>query len=580
MKYSKIIIAGFIALSAIFNACQEELLEKYPLDQVTSVNFFKQPADLKIYMNQFYNDALLPVVYGQILNNPYPGGADDLNSDNQISGNSIDSRLQGTRTISNPGPRTGNWDFSYVRKINYFFDNYKKCTADFKDYKQYVGEAYFFRALIYFQLMQTFGDVPLLTTTLNTNSPELYTLRAPRNIVADKIITDLDSAALYLSDVKNDGCSRLNKWIALAIQTRVALYEGTWEKYHATDPFKVTNPQPEKYLNKVIESATTMMNSGKLDIYSTGKPLSDYADLFTLRDYSTNKEVLFWKKFSTALSITNNKNYFMEFPTNTSITKELADSYLCIDGKPITNNPLFAGYNTISDEEKNRDPRFNQTIFTPEVPWKIDASGIKYWSEVYKDINSAGLYNAPSGYVIRKSYDPLMINHSLNYEETPSIYYRYAEVLLNFAEAKAELGTITQDDIDKSIKKLRDRVGMPNLNLATITTDPKWDFPTLSPIINEIRRERRVELSTEGFRWPDIARWAAADELIVGKRPKGFKGSQITSTTFPVDENGFLDPFKSALPNGYGFKIDRDYLNPIPESQIVLNPKLVQNPGW
>jgi starch-binding outer membrane protein, SusD/RagB family len=578
MKLSKIIIVCFIASSAIFNACQKDMLEKYPLDQVSSADFMKQPNDLKIYMNQFYNDELFPAVYGQILNNPYRGGADDFDSDNQINGASIDTRLQGLRTVSYVGRVT--WDYSYVRKINYFFDNYKKCTGDFKYYQQYVGEAYFFRALIYFQLMQTFGDVPLLTTTLQTNSPELYEPKTPRNIVADKIISDLDSAAIYLSDVKNDGCSRISKWIALAFQTRVALYEGTWEKYHATDAFKVSTPQPEKYFNKVVDAATTMMNSGKFDIYSTGNPTSDYVDLFNLRNYSTNNEVLFWKKFSTALSINNNRNYSLEYPNNRSITKELADAYLCSDGKPIAGNPLFSGYNSITDEMKNRDPRFYQTIFTPDATWMIDASGTKYWTDVYAKLNSATNYNAPSGYVSHKGYDPLMTNHSLNYEETPSIYYRYAEVLLNFAEAKAELGTITQADIDISIKKLRDRVGMPNLNITSIVNDPKWDFPTLSPIINEIRRERRVELANEGFRWPDIARWAAADELIVGKRPKGFKGSQISSTVFPVDEDGFLDPFKVSLPSGYGFVLNRDYLNPIPQSELVLNPKLLQNPGW
>src|SRR5690606_35052929 len=163
---------------------------------------------------------------------------------------------------------------------------------------------------------------------------------------------------------------------------------------------------------------------------------------------------------------------------------------------------------------------------------------------------------------------------------SPGIIYRYAEALLNYAEAKAELGDITQDDIDISIKKLRDRVGMPNLELGNIAHDPNWDFPDLSPVINEIRRERRVELATEGFRWDDIARWAAADELVVGKRPRGFKASQLAVNPFPVDENGFLDPFQNAVPNGYGFDVNRDYLNSIPLTEIVLNPNLAQNPGW
>lgn len=582
MKFNKIIIGGFIAFSAMFTACQNDLLEKYPLDQVSSAAFLKQPSDMEIYMNQFYSNALFPlnqILYGQQQSVPYREGGDDYNSDNQVNGATIDTRLQGTNTVSYSRGRT--WNFADIRSINYFFDNYKKSKAPFDDYKQYVGEAYFFRAVMYFQLLQTFGDVPLITTTLETTSPELFEQRSPRNSVADKIISDLDSAVLLLSDVKNDGCSRINKWIALTFQTRVALYEGTWEKYHAGDPFGVSNSQPEKYLNKVVEAAKTMMNSGKFDIYSTGKPTSDYGSLFTLRDYSTNKEVLFWKKYSIPLQIYNNKNYFSEFPNSRTLTKGLADSYLCNDGKPITDNPLFGGYNSLTTEMANRDPRFYQTIFTPDAPWEVSGTDVTNWSYVYERLNTVRDYNVPTGYVPRKGYDPLMIYHHTNFEETPAIYYRYAEVLLNFAEAKAELGTVTQADIDISIKKLRDRVGMPNLNLSSITTDPKWDFPSLSPVINEIRRERRVELATEGFRWPDIARWAAADELIVGKRPKGFSVAQVIAPSpYPIDTDGFLDPFKTAMPSGYGFKVGRDYLNPIPESELMLNPKLVQNPGW
>jgi hypothetical protein len=299
-----------------------------------------------------------------------------------------------------------------------------------------------------------------------------------------------------------------------------------------------------------------------------------------MRDYSSSKEVLFWKKFSSSLNINNNRNFLLERPQQISITKSLADSYLCTDGKPISGNALFQGYATITDEMKNRDPRFSQTIFSPAAPWQIATSTLT-WNDVYIHLNDGQMMNsAPTGYVMRKFYDAVMANHSLNYEETPNIHFRYAEVLLNYAEAKAELGTITQADLDKSIGLLRARVAMPGLSLAGITTDPNWAFPTLSPVINEIRRERRVELATEGLRWPDIARWAAADELIVGKRPKGLKAAQLPANVIGVDSNGFLDPFQTALPSGYGFVPERDYLDPIPLPQLVLNPQLVQNPGW
>src|SRR5690606_1041354 len=131
-----------------------------------------------------------------------------------------------------------------------------------------------------------------------------------------------------------------------------------------------------------------------------------------------------------------------------------------------------------------------------------------------------------------------------------------------------------------SIKKLRDRVGMPNLVLDNITVDPAWAFPDLSPAINEIRRERRVELATEGLRAADIKRWAAADELIVGKRPKGFLAAQLDVNVYTVDQNGFIDPYQNQIPNAYGFKLDREYLDPIPQVQRELNPELTQNPGW
>ena len=153
-------------------------------------------------------------------------------------------------------------------------------------------------------------------------------------------------------------------------------------------------------------------------------------------------------------------------------------------------------------------------------------------------------------------------------------------MLLNYAEAKAELGTLTQADLDMTVNKLRDRVDMPHLDMGNITTDPNWNFPDLSPVINEIRRERRIELVSEGLRAFDIKRWAAADELIVGKRPKGFLASQLAKNPYPVDANGFLDPYQNQIPNGYGFNLDRDYLDAIPKTQIELNPNLTQNPGW
>lgn len=563
-----------LLVSFVLLSCNEDFLNRYPQDAISDVNFFHSPQDLKSYMNSFYSTTYFA---------KYPNHGADFNSDNQV-GSNIDTRLQGTRVVST----SGTIGFGWVRRVNYFFDHYKTVEEKYqlKDYQQYLGEAYFFRALTYYNMLETYGDMQWITHELNTDSPELYNQRDSRDIVATNIILALDSAAMYLSTEKGKGQGRVNKWMALLIQSRVALFEGTWQKYHAGTPFGVAGSNPNKYFEKAAAAAKELIENGPYKLYTTGKPLSDYRELFAQQDFSTNTEVMFWREYNNDLSrgenaFANDRNHRMEYPNNNSITKQLADSYLCIDGQPISISPLFEGHETLMDEMKNRDPRFFQNIAPHDGIQLINKDGsIKYWSAVYDKLNTDAYHNSPAGYINIKGYNPDANFHVQQYEESPGMIYRFGEALLNYAEAKAELGTITQADLDLSINKLRQRVGMPNLLLNNIVADPNWDFPTLSPIINEIRRERRVELACEGFRWDDIARWAAADELIVGKRPKGFKASQLTKNPYPVDSDGFLDPFQKGLPTGYGFVLGRDYLYSIPISELVLNPVLEQNPGW
>lgn len=571
MKRISIYISLLFGLS--FMSCND-FLDRYPLDAISDVNYFNTPGDLETYMNSFYGTAFFV---------KYPNHGADFDSDNQV-GTNINTRLQGTRVVAT----SGSIGFGWIRRVNYFFDNYKKVEENYTlgDYQQYLGEAYFFRALSYYAMLQSYGDIQWITHALGTDSPELYSARDSRDLVATNIVLALDSAAMYLTADKTQGQGRVNKWMALLIQSRVALYEGTWQKYHAGTPFGVSGSDPNKYFQKAADAALELIEQGPYEVYSTGDPLNDYRELFALQDYSSNEEIMFWREYNNDLSrgssaFTNDRNHRMEFPNNNSITKQLADAYLCSDGLPISLSPLFEGHESLRDEMKNRDPRFFQNIATPDEVWRIQKDGrVEYWGQVYDNLNSNAAHNSPGGYINIKGYNPDMNYHVQQYEESPGIIYRYAEALLNYAEAKAELGTIVQGDLDISVNKLRSRVGMPNLEITNIAIDPNWDFPTLSPIINEIRRERRVELACEGYRWDDIARWAAADELIVGQRPKGFKASQLATNPFPVDENGFMDPFRNAMPNGYGFILGRDYLNSIPITEIVLNDNLTQNPGW
>ncbi|HEY9489282.1 MAG TPA: RagB/SusD family nutrient uptake outer membrane protein, partial [Chryseosolibacter sp.] len=412
-------ILYIVAICLFTTACQnEEFLDKYPLDAVTEPVFFKTPNDLEIYVNQYYNRGVFPIM---------EKGRGDVGTDVYLSETWIDSRLEGIRTV-NSAPAL---NYSLVRSVNYFFANYRKTEDDFEAYKQYVGEAHFFRAMFYFNLLKSFGDVQWVGEVLTTSSPELFGSRTPRNIVADNILADLDSAVMHLSADKTNGSSRINKWIALLLQSRVALYEGTWEKYHQGTKFGVEGSDFAKYLNKAVSAAQQIMDSGLYDIYSTGDPLHDYNALFGLRDYSANKEVMFWTKMDLDLGIhSHSKLYRLETPEGFGITKEMADSYLCVDGKPISASGLFQGHGDVLTEAQNRDPRFSQTIFTPDAPWKIEVNGsVKNWQDVYLNMYSNSTFSSGTGYVRRKDYNANMAYHHLNFEETPSIQYRYAEVL-------------------------------------------------------------------------------------------------------------------------------------------------------
>jgi len=574
MKNFITITSLLFTASVTLISCNDSFLDRPPLDEVISDMYFEKPQDLEIYMNQYYSNSFFP---------KYANHGNDYDSDNLVS-STVNTRLQGTRTVS----VTGSIGFGNVRSLNYFLNNYQKIEEnhELSTYQQYVGEAYYFKAVTYFNLLKSYGDIQWLDVDLGTSSPELYMDRTPRHEVANRILSCLDTAAMYLSEERTNGYSRINKWIALLMQSRVALFEGSWQKYHSGTAFAPVDVDPTPYFEKAAEAAEAVMASGLYSVYTNGSAEDDYRELFNRRDYTSNPEVLFWRKFDNELSrgdgdFTNDRNFRMSQPLGRSMAKQMVDQYLCVDGKPIAGNSLFQGYEDINTEFENRDPRLAQTIATPDQVWKVAADGsTQNWSQIYNRLNSNTDLNAPTGYVIQKGYDPQVIYHVQQYEETPSILFRYAEVLLNYAEAKAELGTLTQQDIDRSIKPLRERVGMPNLMINEIAADPNWEFPALSPVINEIRRERRIELAAEGFRWEDIARWAAADEVIVGTRPRGFLASQIQQNPFPVDQDGFLDPFQKAVPDGYGFKLDRDYLNSIPESELNLNENIQQNPGW
>lgn len=305
---------------------------------------------------------------------------------------------------------------------------------------------------------------------------------------------------------------------------------------------------------------------------------------------------MFWRQYNADDGNVTFIARYMVVGGGRGITRNLVESYLCTDGKPISVSPLYQGDETLVKVATNRDPRLSQTVQINDGNHYLSDTS-RFWHPAWEGANEDKDY---TGYQNCKGLNTDSRQQEIGKGTQGLIFYRYAEALLNLIEAKAELGTATQADVDATINLLRSRVGMPGLNIAAISTDPNWDFPELSPLINEIRRERRVELAIEGYRHDDIWRWAAAGKLIKGWKPKGAKRSQfmnflkdwsnpgkgnyndIVSGLYPVDDNDYIFPYKSNVVgnSGFNFKTDRDYLSPLPTNQLILNPNLKQNPGW
>lgn len=596
-KYRFIIfILGVLGMAS----CKDDFLERAPITSLSDANYWKTENDLKIYANNFYNQVTLLPTYQATWFSQGPYGEDALSGSDTYCSLDYNRRMNGENVLPASG---GGWsasDWSVLRNINYFIDHYQSVNAPWDNVKQYVGEALFFRSIFYFNKLRRFGDLPWASTVVAIDSDQLFSSRLPRNQVADSILKDLDQAVEYLPVYNGTWTGRLTKEVALALQARVALYEGTWERYHAmkNTSFKVPGSDGTAFIQRAADAAGALIAMGD----ANGYPALDnvgaengYWKLFNQKDYSSSKEVMFWRKYAVAQGLYHRWVYYTATGGSNGVTKSMVESYLCTDGKPIATSALYQGDENLKKVVANRDPRLAQTIQVDDgehVVWY--SPELLFSTPVFEGLSEL---KCTTGYQLYKGHTGDYAEQQNGVMSTSGlIYFRYAEILLIYAEAKTELGTITQADIDKTVNALRLRVGMNDglLNVGSITVDPNWEFNGISPLLQEIRRERKVEMACEGFRADDIFRWAAADELIVGKKPLGavrtqwndYPGTtqsfQSAIAALPVNDEGYIDPYKNySIGNtGYQFRLDRDYLYPIPTIERTLNPDLSQNPGW
>ena len=560
----------FIFLLGAFCSC-EDFIDLQPMDQVTMDEYWTTSTELEYYTRQFY-----PAFCGQ-------SQMLDLASDN-------DDMINGSPSVIMDGTRsktTGSWtgEWTNIRNVNIFFANYRKCESGYDAYKQYLGEAYFFRAWFYFDLLKKYGDVPWYSEVIELDNQEaLMRPRDSRVLIADSILADLDHAITHLNLRKDVGNNRINKEAALAFKTRVALYEGSWQKYHANSIFGTSGVDPNKYFKACVDAAEELINGDYMvGLYSTGNPEEDYYKLFGFGDMSNINEVLLYKAFNADEGFGNKTQSFVTYNSESrGITWDLVSSYLGRDGRPYDYLDVAKenkGNNFLTKIAVECDPRLKSTIWIPGDLMSVDQEA--YFSG--PTIDGGALQLCPTGFQIKKTANPESPAAGKSWEtqsETGLILLRYAEVLLNYAEAKYELDGVVADD---ALNLLRQRVGMPDFEVHSQSSDKnRMEYGySISDELYEIRRERRVELALEGLRDDDYMRWAAC-ALFKNKRPKGYPVdlAQYPDFASKVDENGLLDYFKDVMPDGYQFRENQDYLYSIPQDELTLNPNLKQNPGW
>lgn len=595
-------------LLLLTTSCSKDFLNREPQDQLSTSGSLANANELRLYMNQYYE--LFP-------NHPsVTGGAgvafDDARTDNLIF-TSVNTRLNGKLSISNATALT---EYNHIRGLNYFIINSNNAKGQLADIKQYQGEAYFFRAWFYFELLKKYGGVSWVSSLLNLNDESTFIARNTREEVADSILHDLDIAIGLLKTQANSQGMRIHRDVALAFKSRVALYEGTWQKYHKAlgDEFftkGITEEKIKGYLTQAQQAADEIIKSKRWAITSTGNVETDYKNLFITTDLSNNKEVLLWRRYNPAENIGHGvSKYLSTGGGDIGMTLSLVDDYLTRDGRPFVGQERLTAQQVYAAElmPTLRDPRLSQTAAIPGKPIRPGGT-----VSPYPPINQSGFNRNTTGYPLYKyiEYDNLAATSDDGMSAAPVILFRYAEVLLNYAEATAELAG-EESLIIQALQPLRDRVGMPSVNFdREYNTTESYPFRNLNKIIQAIRRERRIEFAAEGMRLDDIMRWAAAGLLIKNKRPQGalFVGGELnqqnTSKGFykdallyfdtapagksvnlyltgtPADAYRYIDPYKQLLPNGYEFNLNRDYLLPIQQRMLELtNQKWEQNPNW
>ncbi len=581
-----LVLAGFA-----FTGC-DDLLDAVPLDKMTPDTYFKNEGELKAFAIVFYE--------------AFPEGDLYISNDDHYTQNNMSNEEMGKRTI--PASGSG-WSWGALRNINTLLENLSHCP-DAAAHAKYEALGRFFRAYFYFNKVKRFGDVPWYDSVVgSTEKEKLNRPRDSREFIMGKMIEDLDFAIANLPTDKN--VYEVTKWTAMALKSRVLLFEGTFRKYHAGDVFLSTLPSDAHdykwYLNECAKVSLEFIQTSGYGLHPS------YFELFhTMNASDLMDEVILARDYNKTYGAYHNSGSTMNTGSRgcPSVTKKLIASYLMKDGSRFTD---IQGWQTMDfqKEVKDRDTRLAASIRTPGYKRMGESSTT---SPDFK-VTFSGYH--PDKYVTTVDQD------TNNASDIDLVLFRTGEILLNYVEAVAEAGTITQADLDLTVNQLRKRGGISkaltlseaNASPDPFLTDASWggyQSPVLlsdpnKGVILEIRRERAIELAQEGYRYYDIIRWKEGKVFEAPFYGMYFPGvgvydvdgnstndieifetasSSNASSTKKLNDEIFLTNGNSGLVWLHkniirNWDENKDYLYPIPtDDRNLTGGALTQNPGW
>ncbi|MBR5638998.1 MAG: RagB/SusD family nutrient uptake outer membrane protein [Muribaculaceae bacterium] len=590
----KTYLLGLAGLALLFASCND-MLDVTPRDTFTNdPAFWNNENQVQNYTNGMYTNNFSG--YGTGIEDPYFSSLSDDQANPDFENWTFTSKVANTGYWSTP--------YSEIRRCNYLLDNMESSTLSDASKAKYSAIARLMRALNYFKLVKRFGDVQWQDHVIMSSDDELVTgPRDDRDYVMDKVLEDLDYA------IANIGSGNKATWstdLALAIKSDICLYEGTYCKYRtqADNGKGPDNARAQKYLNECVKASESIMNGG----YSL---TANYGDIYNSLDLSANKEIIFYRKYVQDMLGHSTVDYTSGSTAQRGITKDAIDAFLFLDGKPLATTSLnksdlpekvpYYMLDLKGNIVKTADGRDSvrvgsdgkpMWVYSMEQPFSVRDKRLSKVVDkflAFKGYGHARTWLAEmtssTGYTIGKYYttamgttpqEQLIYCNEIGKGYTDAPIYYLSRVLLNYAEAKAELGNCTQADLNKSVNLLQARAGLPNM-----TVNPEADPANkvgVSNLIWEIRRARRCELMTDGFRYWDLVRWHMLDKLDTNKYPdikRGANLSNVENCEVALD-GGYAIPFTATR------TFDKKYyFYPIPTDQInASGGATTQNPGW